>query len=39
MNKIFKVVKNQRTGNSVVASEFAKGAKKGKNWRCYHWQC
>ncbi|MGJ5648293.1 ESPR-type extended signal peptide-containing protein [Morganella morganii] len=30
MNKIFKVVKNQRTGNSVVASEFAKGAKKGK---------
>ncbi|MEM7921110.1 autotransporter outer membrane beta-barrel domain-containing protein, partial [Morganella morganii] len=28
--KIFKVVKNQRTGNSVVASEFAKGAKKGK---------
>lgn len=30
MNKIFKVVKNQWTGNSVVASEFAKGAKKGK---------
>ncbi|HAT3810308.1 TPA: autotransporter outer membrane beta-barrel domain-containing protein [Morganella morganii] len=30
MNKIFKVVKNQRTGNSIVASEFAKGAKKGK---------
>ncbi|WP_274370706.1 autotransporter outer membrane beta-barrel domain-containing protein [Morganella morganii] len=30
MNKIFKVVKNQRTGNSVVASEFAKGVKKGK---------
>ncbi|HAT1528024.1 TPA: autotransporter outer membrane beta-barrel domain-containing protein [Morganella morganii] len=30
MNKIFKVVKNQRTGNSVVASEFEKGAKKGK---------
>lgn len=30
MNKIFKVVKNQRTGNSVVTSEFAKGAKKGK---------
>ncbi|MGJ7087529.1 autotransporter outer membrane beta-barrel domain-containing protein [Morganella morganii] len=30
MNKIFKVVKNQRTGNSVVASEFAKGANKGK---------
>ncbi|MEM8422794.1 ESPR-type extended signal peptide-containing protein [Morganella morganii] len=30
MNKIFKVVKNQRTGDSVVASEFAKGAKKGK---------
>ncbi|OBU10344.1 autotransporter outer membrane beta-barrel domain-containing protein [Morganella psychrotolerans] len=29
MNKIFKVVKNQRTGNVVVASEFAKGAKKG----------
>ena len=32
MNKIFKVVKNQRTGNSVVASEFAKGAKKGKKF-------
>lgn len=30
MNKIFKVVKNQRIGNSIVASEFAKGAKKGK---------
>lgn len=32
MNKIFKVVKTQRTGNSVVASEFAKGAKKGKKF-------
>lgn len=30
MNKIFKVVKNQQTGNFVVASEFAKGTKKGK---------
>ncbi|WP_220457885.1 ESPR-type extended signal peptide-containing protein, partial [Morganella morganii] len=30
MNEIFKVVKNQRPGNSVVASEFAKGEKKKK---------
>ena len=30
MNKIFKVVKNRQTGHVVVASEFAKGIKKGQ---------
>lgn len=31
MNRIFKVVKHQRTGNSVVASELAKGIKSLSN--------